>query len=177
MKILRGVLIALLVLIGLFVLGGFLLPQQSSFTRSIVIDRPQSEVFQILNGFAEFNEWSPWHDLDPNAAYEYTGPATGVGAMMAWSSEDPSVGKGSQRISEVTAPNRVNVELAFEGQDPALSWYELTADGPTTQVVWGFSTDFGSNPINRYFGLLIEDFVGADYERGLQQLKQYAESK
>lgn len=177
MKILRGVLIALVVLIGLFVLGGFLLPQQSSFTRSIVISRPQAEVFRVLNGFAEFNEWSPWHDLDPNAAYSYEGPASGVGAMMAWSSEDPSVGKGSQRITQVDAPNRVDVELAFEGQNPALSWYELSANGNATEVTWGFSTDFGSNPINRYFGLLIEDFVGADYERGLQQLKQYAESK
>ena len=51
MKLLRGILITLLVLVGLFLVGGFLLPKETQFSRSIVINRPVDEMFLMLNGF------------------------------------------------------------------------------------------------------------------------------
>lgn len=177
MKILRGAIITIVVLIALIVVGGFLLPAETRFSRSIVVQRPVDDMFLMLNGFNQFNRWSPWYDLDPATEYMFEGPASGVGAKMYWSSESPNVGKGSQEITQVQEPHRIDVALAFEGQDPALSWYELSENGEGTEVRWGFATDFGANPINRYFGLIIEGLIAPDYEKGLAKLKAYAESE
>jgi hypothetical protein len=84
MKILKWLLGAAVVLAVLVGGGGLLFPSTSHVERSTVIQRPPAEVFTTLNSFARFNEWSPWFEIDPTAKYTYSGPASGVGARMAW---------------------------------------------------------------------------------------------
>lgn len=43
-------------------------------------------------------------------------------------------------------------------------------------ATWGFDTDLGMNPIARYFGLVMDSMLGADYEKGLAKLKQVCEA-
>ena len=57
--------IVVLLLIGLFLPGG----GHGHVERSIIIERPPSHVFDVLNSFKRFNEWSPWHAIDPDAKY------------------------------------------------------------------------------------------------------------
>ena len=58
----------------------------------------------------------------------------------------------------------------------ACSWIELTPNGGTTRVTWGFGADTGFNPVARYVGLLMDRAIGPDYEKGLARLKAKAES-
>jgi hypothetical protein len=44
-------------------------------------------------------------------------------------------------------------------------------------VTWAFDTDFGYNLVGRYFGLMLPRSIGADYEKGLANLKDLAEGK
>jgi effector-binding domain-containing protein len=44
-----------------------------------------------------------------------------------------------------------------------------------TQVTWSLDTDLGAGPIWRYFGLMMDRWVGKDFERGLVNLKALAE--
>lgn len=171
MKLLRFVVIVFFLILLAIVVGGWFLPRQFSFEREVEIQGDTIALFQYLNGFENFNRWSPWFALDPQASYRYEGPAQGVGAMMSWHSDKPEVGSGSQRITAVQAPTRIEVALSFTGQDPADSWYQLHPVPGATRLVWGFHTDLGNNPLNRYLGLFLEAWVAADYERGLQQLK------
>lgn len=175
MKLLKwtlGILILLGVLLGA---GSLLLPGRTHVERSITIERPPAEVFATLNSFRRFNEWSPWFAADPQAKYTYEGPAEGVGAGMRWSGNQ-AVGSGSQRITESRAPERVVVALDFDGH-PSVATYTLTAEGAgATRVTWAFDTEHGYNPISRWFGLLFDRMLGADYERGLAQLKTLSEA-
>lgn len=174
MKLLKW-LLAVLVLLGMALMGGLLLPANSHLQRSVVIERPPAEVFATLNSFQRFNEWSPWFDLDPNAEYTYRGPIAGVGAKMAWVGNS-AVGRGSQEIIESVPGDRIVNALDFGGSQ-AMAGYRLTAEGGGTRVSWSMDSAHGYNPVNRWFGaLLLDSVVGKDYEKGLAKLKAVLES-
>ena len=176
MSILKRLLLVLLLIVGAVIVGGFLLPASTHVERSVSIARPPAEVFAMLNSYRRFNEWSPWHGLDPNTTYVYEGPAEGVGAGMRWSSEQSNVGKGRRTIVESEADEKGGTRLESEGQNDALATFTLSAEGDGTRVVWSFETEHGKNPISRGFGLMLDRWVGGDFARGLEKLKLVLES-
>ena len=175
MKFLKTVGLGLLGIIILLAVVGFFLPQTQHLERSITINADQQAIFTTLNSFESFNEWSPWAELDPNASYQYSGPASGVGAGMSWTSDEPNVGNGSQKIISSEPFNRVQVELIFGDNDVTTASYTLAPVDGGVEVTWGFDADFGNNIMGRYFGLLLEKFLGPQYEQGLANLKTLME--
>lgn len=171
-RIVVGLVIVLLVLVGV----AFLLPQKVHVERSVEIAAPQDQVFALVNSFERFNEWSPWFERDPNARYTFEGPASGVGAIMRWQSENREVGQGVQEIVVSEPPSVVRVRLDFGSQGPAEAYYQLVATANGTAITWGLDTDLGMNPVNRYFGLFFDNLIGGDYEKGLAKLKAVAEA-
>jgi len=174
MKTLKRVLIGLVAVIVLVLGVGFALPQHVHVDRSIVINAPQAQLFDALNGFKRFNEFSPWAALDPNTQYSYGGPEKGVGAKMSWVSTDSKVGSGTNEIIESTPPNFIRTRLAF-GDQPAEASFKFESANGGTRVTWGFDCDLGANPIAHYFGLMFDKWIGSDYEKGLAKLKQVME--
>jgi uncharacterized protein YndB with AHSA1/START domain len=152
--------------------GGLMLPDTVHVERSVLLNKPTPEIFAYLNGYTHFNEWSPWYRLDPQATYRYEGPTQGVGAKMIWSSEKENVGKGSQQIVEVKENELIRVTLDFGDHGTATASYVLTPEAGGTRLVWGFDKTFGYDIAGRYFGLLMERFIGPDYEQGLANLKE-----
>ncbi len=132
-------------------------------------------MFALVDGFAQFNKWSPWFEQDPGAKYAYEGPRSGVGAKITWSGDPAKSGSGSQEIVESRPWELVGTSLDFGMQGEATAQFILTPEGTSTRVMWGFDTDLGMNPVNRYFGLMIDGMVGADFEKGLAGLKKLAE--
>jgi hypothetical protein len=43
------------------------------------------------------------------------------------------------------------------------------------KLVWSDEGDLGLNPINRWFGLMLDKFIGTDFETGLANLKKLVE--
>jgi hypothetical protein len=174
MTILKRVIIGLVTLIALVVVIGFLLPRQVHVERSIVINAPQSQLFEALNSFKRFNEFSPWAALDPNTQYTYEGPESGVGARMSWVSNDSDLGSGTNEIVESKAPDLIRTKLDFGGQLAEAAFrFEPAAGG--TRVTWGFDGDLGNNPVMRFVGLMFDKWIGSDYEKGLARMKQVME--
>lgn len=177
MRALKWLLIVVVVLIAGVVGVGFMLPDQAHVERTVVINAKPATVYTVLNGFKQFNKWSPWASLDPGTSYVVEGPLVGPGAKQSWRSEDPSVGAGSQEILEAVPFQRVVMKLVFEGFDSDnLATYTLTPQGEGTQVVWGYDSTFKGDLIGRYFGLMLDGMLGPDYERGLTALKALVES-
>lgn len=175
MKVLKYLAIGLIAVVALAFAGSFFLSDKAHAERSIVIDRPPATVYALLDNYRRFNEWSPWADLDPETKYEFGGPESGVGAKMSWTSQQPSVGSGSQSITAVKPGERVETALDFGDQGQALAYFQLTPEGQGTRVAWGFNSDL-KGPIERLFGLFLPNLIGADYEKGLGRLKTLAES-
>ena len=46
--------------------------------------RAAERVHALVNDFHEWQQWSPWEDLDPQMRRTYSGPDAGVGAAYAW---------------------------------------------------------------------------------------------
>ncbi len=183
MRVLKGLLFSVAVLLVVAMSAAFFLPDRASAERSIVIDRPPSMVFAVVDSFSLFNRWSPWADLDPATSYSYTGPERGVGASMTWASAKPEVGNGRQEIISDISDEKVVTALAFEGMSAATSTIRLTPVGESTRVSWrfdtalplGFDGDFFTGVIGRYFGLAMDGIIGKDYDKGLGKLKSLLE--
>ncbi|SHE85772.1 Polyketide cyclase / dehydrase and lipid transport [Microbulbifer donghaiensis] len=166
----------ILIFLALLVLAGFMFPREVTLERSVYITKPPQAVFPYVNNFRNFNDWSPWYQLDPNTQYEYSGPKEGLGAVMSWSSDNPNVGSGSQTITASEPDSLVRTDLDFGAQGVATAEFRLQPQGSGTNITWWFSSDMGGGPIARWMGLLVKKMVGGSYEQGLAKLKNLVES-
>jgi uncharacterized protein YndB with AHSA1/START domain len=176
MKTLKGLVYLASAVVVLGLTAGLFLPTSAHVERSITTTASPQTVFELVNGFRRFNEWSPWAQLDHDAKYTFSGPDTGVGARMEWTSDKPDVGSGSQEIIAVEPGRSVTNALDFGQQGRATARLTLTPEAVGTRVVWAFDTSFEGHYFQRYFGLLMDRFIGPDYEKGLARLKQLAEA-
>jgi effector-binding domain-containing protein len=176
MSILMKVVVTLVVLVAVLAGVGMMLPRQVHVERQLTIDAPRATVYALVDGYSQFNKWSPWLEKDPNAKYSIEGPKYGVGAKQSWSG-NAKVGTGSQEITDVKPYERVTWKLVFADQpDPATGYMNFAPATTGTQVTWGLDCDMGKGPVGRYFGLLMDKMVGPDFEAGLAKLKTLAES-
>ncbi len=165
-----------------FLLIGILLPRNVHVERTIDINRPASTIFVLLNGYASYASWSPWTERDPDALYEFYGPASGVGARMTWSGDPRKVGNGWQEITESRPYSLVRTHLDFDQQGQADAYFQINEAGRRVQLTWGFDADlvegqgFLGGILAKYFGLFFDKWIGSDYELGLTNMKAFAES-
>ena len=173
----RRFLIGLAVLIGLLAIGTYLTPRMIHVEREIEAAAAPAKVYAIINGFKRFPEWSPWQEKDPGMQQTWSGPEAGVGASMSWKSDKADVGSGTQKIVAVKANEEVLVEVDMVdmGQIKAFLRLQPTNGGQGTRIVWGADSDLGMNPVSRWMGFWIDDWVAADYDKGLAKLKALAE--
>ncbi len=175
MRFLKKLTIFLLALIALLIVIGFVLPQNQHVERFTNIDATPEEIYPYLNNPHSFNQWSPWAKIDPDMKIVYTGPESGSGSGMSWSSEHPNVGNGSWVITNIVEGESVDMKMDFGEQGGATSSFRLNPEGSTTQLIWSFDTDAGMNPLMRWFGLMMDKWVGSEYEKGLADLKSLIE--
>ena len=175
MRILKRLLGILVVFVIALVAIAYLLPREITVTRSITISASSETIFPHVNSLQAGAKWSPWLDRDPDVVLNYEGPESGVGNKLAWASDHPQVGNGVQEITLSTENQRVENALDFGDMGTALAWFDLAENNGETTVTWGLKTDMGNNPIGRYMGLMMDRWVGADYEAGLTNLKALVE--
>jgi len=175
MKFLKRFVLLILLLVLALIGIGYILPEQASVERDIRIDAPPGEIFPYVNNFRRFNEWSPWADWSEDIEYRYSGPESGIGARMAWDSDNPDVGSGSSLITESRPPNHVATRLDMGARGSANAAFDIQPAGGASRVSWSFRTSFGNDIIGRYFGLMLERWVGQGYDEGLQSLKALVE--
>ena len=171
-----------LLLFAAFIITGYLLPTHAHVERSITVERPATMLFAIVNSYRNFEQWSPWAERDPNANYTVSGPDSGVGARLSWSGEPHLVGSGWQEIIASTPYEQIDIMLDFDSQGIATSRFTFQPVADATLITWSFDSDlteglnFFDGFLARYFGLLFDRWIGNDYEKGLANLKRFAES-
>ncbi len=175
MKLVRKTLIGLLVAVVVLLAGSFLLPQTARFERRIVVNATPDLVFAQVNTLNNWEKWSPWHSIDPNMKLTYAPQTTGAGAWYSWTSDDSNVGNGKLTITQSHPSRHIVTTMDFGGNGIAGANYHFRPVAGGTEVVWDFNSDAGNNPFMRYMGLMMESFVGKDYEKGLANLKALCE--
>jgi uncharacterized protein YndB with AHSA1/START domain len=178
MKILKGILFALLILIALPLIVALLVKKDYAVEREITIEAPKEMVFDYLRYLKNQDNFSVWSEIDPDMRKTFSGTDGTVGFVSAWESDDKNVGKGEQEIMKITEGERIDYELRFyvpfETTDQAYMTTQ-NIDGGQTLVRWGFNGKF-DYPMNIF--LLVMDMdrmLGPDLESGLIKLKDIME--
>lgn len=174
--IIIGAIIALLLIIPAF------MPSSVQVERSIEIEAPVELVFdQVVDLKKNFN-WSPWAEKDTAMEVTWGETTSGIGASYSWTGND-EVGSGTMTIAEVQENAFIRNDLDFGDMGKGTGTWKfesVTAEGeengtPVTKVTWGMDSEL-EWPIGRYLGPMMDGWVGPDFEKGLANLKEVAES-
>ena len=177
MRLIKWLLVIVVGVVVIFLAGAYVLPRSVTVERTIVVAATPDQVFPYVNSLQRTEEWSPWLALDPDTKLAYSGPEEGVGNRLEWSSDHESVGSGSQEITASIPDKRVETALDFGPMGTANAYFNLEGKGDGTEITWGLVSNLGNNPIARWMGLMLDRWVGADYEKGLANLAAVAENR
>jgi hypothetical protein len=177
LSMLTYMLLGLAAVVVLFVIVVTLQPSAFRYTRTATIAASPASVFAQVNDFHNWDAWSPWAKLDPNAKNSFDGPTSGEGAQFAWVGNS-EVGEGKMMITESKPSDFIAIKLEFLKPMKATNTAEFTfkPEGDQTQVSW---TMFGKNNfMGKAFGLFVdcEKMIGDQFEQGLANMKSVVES-
>jgi uncharacterized protein YndB with AHSA1/START domain len=153
-------------------------PDEFAVVRSATIAAPPAAVFEQVNDFHKWDNWSPWAKLDPACKNTFDGAPAGRGAKFAWDGNN-KVGAGRMTVLDSQPPELIRINLEFLRPFKATNTTEFTfkSQGGLTLVTWNM---FGKNNfMSKAFGLFVncDTMVGKDFEKGLASLKSLAEAK
>ena len=166
--------LAFIAIIFIIVIAGR--PDEFTVTRAISIAAPPEKIFPHVNDLHQWEAWSPWAKLDPNAKYTFSGADAGAGAAMAWDGSK-KVGAGQMTITESQPSALIRFRLDFQKPMQATNTAEFTfrPEGHQTVVTWSMSGK--NNFFFKAFGLFVncDKMIGGDFEKGLASLKSVTE--
>ena len=151
-------------------------PDEFAVSRIATISAPPEKVFPHVNDLHQWEAWSPWAALDPNAKNIFSGAAAGAGAAMAWEG-NRKVGAGKMTITESQPSELIRFRLDFQKPMQATNAAEFTFRhaGRQTVVTWSM---VGKNKLmGKLFGLIMDfdKMCSGQFEKGLASLKSVAE--
>lgn len=152
-------------------------PSEYAIVRTATMAAPATLVFAQVNNFHNWDAWSPWAKLDPNAKNSFEGPTEGEGAIFRWSGND-EVGEGSMEILESKPGELVKIKLAFVRpmEDVCDTTFTFKPEGDQTAVTWNMSGT--NNFIGKAMCLFMDmdKMVGTEFEKGLANIKAIVEA-
>lgn len=170
----------LLLLAAVAAFAGYVAMQPADFriVRTGKIAAPQAQVFEHVNDFHKWQDWSPWAKLDPNAKTTFEGPPSGVGSAFSWSGNN-GVGEGKMTITESRPNDLVKMRLDFTKPMQATNITEFTfkPDGAGTEVTWAMSGT--NNFLARAMCLVFngDKMVGGQFEQGFANMNAVVSGK
>jgi uncharacterized protein YndB with AHSA1/START domain len=174
-RMFKIILIILFLLVAAVLIFAATKPDSFRIERSRTIKASPEAVRALLVDFKQWAAWSPWEEKDPGMQRNYSGVASGVGAVYGWEG-NKNVGKGRMEILDVQ-PQKVTIKLDFLAPFEAHNTAEFTLqpEGDSTKLTWAM---FGpATYLSKVMTTLMsmDKMVGPDFEAGLTKLKAAAE--
>ena len=144
--------------------------------RSKRIAAPPEWVFAQINDLQRMKAWNPYERKDPSLKSAFGPKTQGLDASYAWESD--KVATGRMTIIESKPLRQVTLRLDFEKPfvSTVTTEYTLRPDRGGTQVTW--SMQGPANFVHKLMetAFILDPLIGNDLDRGLSNLKVYAES-
>ncbi|MET3651355.1 polyketide cyclase [Dyella japonica] len=177
--------VALIIVAVVAVVVGVVMPGSGHVERSLVVGKDMRQVYDVLNNFRRFPEYSVQREYDRNIKFDFSGKAYGPGAEISWASDDGKVGTGKFTIASAdpsfdkidsTAKKASivwNVDNDWRGNDKhfTLDLERNGSRGQLTKVTWSYDVAYGFNLINRYANLYIHGDPDAFIQFSLNNLQ------
>lgn len=172
----KKILLGIAALIAIFAAYVAFIAPEARFERTVTIAAPAPVVFEQVNDFRKWENWSPWAKLDPNSKAEFSGPPSGEGTVMRWSGND-KVGVGKMTLVQSKPAEKINIRVDFEKPFTGTSQSEFffKPAGNQTQVTWAMhgETGFVARAICLIMNMQKE--METTMDKGLASMKQVAE--
>lgn len=168
------IVVAVLLVALLGVAVGLVLPASRSISHSVETNRPLNVTFDMLNGFQRFNDWNTMRLIDPNVKFTLSGPASGVGAKLEFSSTNPSIGSGSWELVESVPGERIVYRVIDEamGHNKTMRFtFDRTGRSQrNVEIRQRYRVEYGWNLVGRYAGMYVATTAGKRVQNGLRLL-------
>ncbi len=140
-----------------------------NISRSVVINAPVEKIFSTLNDFNNWQAWSPWLIMEPEAKVTVREDSK----YYEW--EGNRVGAGNMTVLNEKENEHIDYDLTFlkpwKSKANVSFYFKPVKDG--IQVTWTMAS---SLPFFMFWmKKQMEAFVGMDYDRGLSMLKEHIE--
>ncbi len=167
-------LISIAIVAVLFLIVGAVLPASRGLSESVETNRKMTIVYDTINSLRRFDDWNALALRDPGMTFELSGPESGVGARVDYSSDNSALGKGSWEIVE----SEENSRVAFVIKDHSRGSNKRTEflleptgrSGRNVEITQKYRVDYGWNFLGRYSGLYVARNVGDNMKLSLERL-------
>lgn len=165
--------VAIVIVILLAVLFGMALPKHGHIERTLEISNPVRQIYDSIDGFNTYPNWSALTSYDANVKFTASGPQIGKGAKINWASHNVQIGSGSLTIDsdQQDTQVKITVENDWRGQNKSYT-IDLApgASGKTVKITWAYDADYGWDLLARYSGLYLEGDPAAQIQLNLNKL-------
>lgn len=164
--------VALVLMLGI----GLLLPSDYHVERSIEIGSKPACPFDQVNDLEKNTAWSPWRKRDGAVEVSLGEKTVGQGASYVWESMDAEGSQtGRYEIVESVPHERISTFIDLGPKGRARGEWTFERRGTETKVTWSLDGEV-LGIVDRYFTLLMDGFVGPDFDEGLARIKQICEA-
>ncbi len=137
--------------------------------RDLIIEKPQTEVYETVHAFQKWPDWSPWLVVEPDCKLTFAPD----GDSYSWEGE--KIGVGSIHRVHEKKPEEMQYELRMLKpwkSTSSVAMYFSEEEGGT-RVKWTMDS---SLPLPMFWmKTMMECMIGMDYQRGLMRLKDLCE--
>jgi len=173
MRTLRNIVIGLFVIIVVLFIISFFLPSKVYVERSSVIHATQDAVFNEVNDLKNWKKWTPYHQEGADIRINYGDTTLGKNAYYEWRTNNYSnnnADNGSVKITESIPHNSIVARVNFMGQNEILCRFKFNSSDGTTKMKWSMEANTGWNPIQKFFGLIMNNYWDPYCEKGMRSL-------
>jgi uncharacterized protein YndB with AHSA1/START domain len=144
--------------------------------RSIVIHAAPDKIFPLIDDFHNWPLWASQDKDDPTMTRTYSGPASGAGAVSAWTSKG-SAGRGEMTITSSVPASRIHVRVGFVKPFALHNSHAISLDRVPvgTQVTW--TSEVQNVYFMKVMGLFMnmDNYMAKHFQASLEHLKDVAE--
>lgn len=167
MKILKY--LFLLLLLSFVALSIFVATQKGDFTveKSQIINSPKSTVFNFVNDYRNWEDFSSWVVEDPEIQITYPKKTIGTGASFSWEGKE---GTGDVLTVFVKENDSISQKMNYDGTSSSVFWsFKDTIGG--TKVTWKTTGKMSfTMKIYKVFNSGVNKIIGEIYEKSLANL-------
>lgn len=166
-------LVSLLIVFVLVVVVGALLPAHGHLERAVEVSSPLRQIYDSVNTFRRYPEWSALRNIDPQTRFTLEGPEAGVAAKVKWTSAAQQVGEGNLEIKSSDVDSKVVMALdnAWSGADKTYTVTLVPSEnGKTVTIKWAYDAQYGWNLMWRYAGLYIHGEPASQIQSSLNNI-------
>lgn len=168
------VLISLAIVTALFLVISLALPSSRHLSEKVETNRKLTIVYDTLDSLHRFGDWNPLLLRDPQMKVKLSGPPSGVGARMDYSSENAAIGSGSWEIIANDPGKSVTYAITNNqrGHDKRATFVLRPTGhaGRNIEITEVYDVTYGWDLVGRYAGLYVAGHVGDDMKMGLERL-------